>query len=46
MQSATKILLLRFRMKDLMTAEEWKALSDQMSYSRYKHSEAAQSQGH
>ena len=43
MQSATKILLLRFRMKDLMTVEEWKALSDQMlAYSsRYKHSEAA-----
>jgi len=30
MQSAAKILSLRFRMKDLMTAEEWKALSDQM----------------
>jgi len=43
MQSAAKILSLRFRMKDLMTAEEWKALSDQMlAYSsRYKHSESA-----
>jgi hypothetical protein len=43
MQSAAKILSLRFRMKDLMTAEEWKALSDKMlAYSsRYKHSESA-----
>jgi thiamine biosynthesis lipoprotein ApbE len=30
MQSAAKILSLRFKMKDLMTAEEWKVLSDQM----------------
>jgi hypothetical protein len=44
MQSATKILSLRFRMNDLMTVEEWKALSDQMSaYSnRYKHSGAGE----
>lgn len=43
MQSATKILALRFKMKDLMTGEEWKALSDQMlSYSsRYRHSESS-----
>jgi hypothetical protein len=48
MQSAAKILLLRFRMKDLMTAEEWKTLSDQMlAYSsRYKHSEAAPKAGY
>jgi hypothetical protein len=48
MQSAAKILSLRFRMKDLMTAEEWKALSDQMlSYSsRYKHSESAPHTGY
>ena len=48
MQSATKILLLRFRMKDLMTVEEWKALSDQMlAYSsRYKHSEAGAKTGY
>ncbi|HKQ35932.1 MAG TPA: hypothetical protein VJT11_11555, partial [Nitrospiraceae bacterium] len=48
MQSAAKILSLRFRMKDLMTAEEWKALSDQMlAYSsRYKHSEAAPKAGY
>ena len=48
MQSAAKILSLRFRMKDLMTAEEWKALSDQMlAYSgRYRHSEAAPRTGY
>jgi len=41
MQSATKILALRFKMKELMTVEEWKALPDQMlAYSsRYNHSE-------
>jgi hypothetical protein len=44
MQSAAKILSLRFKMKDLMTAEEWKALSDQMlAYSgRYRHSGAGE----
>jgi len=48
MQSAAKVLSLRFRMKDLMTAEEWKALSDQMlAYSsRYRHSEAAPKAGY
>ncbi len=48
MQSAAKILSLRFRMKDLMTVEEWKALSDQMlAYSnRYKHSESAPRTGY
>ena len=48
MQSATKILSLRFRMKDLMTVEEWKALSDQMlaHSSRYKHSESAPRAGY
>ena len=48
MQSASKILSLRFRMKDLMTAEEWKAVSDQMlAYSsRYKHSEVAPKAGY
>ena len=48
MQSAAKILSLRFKMKDLMTAEEWKALSDQMlSYSsRYRHSETAPKTGY
>ena len=30
MQSATKILALRFKMKELMTVEEWKALSDRL----------------
>ena len=48
MQSAAKILALRFKMKDLMTGEEWKALSDQMlSYSsRYRHSESAPKTGY
>jgi hypothetical protein len=48
MQSAAKILSLRFRMKDLMTAEEWKALSDQMlAYSsRYQHSSAGAKTGY
>ena len=48
MQSAAKILSFRFRMKELMTAEEWKALSDQMlAYSsRYKHSEAGAKTGY
>ena len=37
--TSTKILTLRFRMKNLMTEDEWKALTDQMlSYSgRYQH---------
>ena len=48
MQSAAKILSLRFRMKDLMTAEEWKALSDQMiGYSsRYQHVSAGAKTGY
>lgn len=48
MQSAAKILSLRFKMKDLMTVEEWKALSDQMlSYSsRYRHSESSPKTGY
>ena len=43
MKTSSKILALRFKMKDLMTAEEWKALSDQMlSYSsKYQHGSAA-----
>ena len=48
MQSAAKILALRFKMKELMTAEEWKALSDQMlAYSsRYRHSESSPKTGY
>jgi len=43
MKTSSKILGLRFKMKDLMTAEEWKGLSDQMlSYSsKYQHGSAA-----
>ncbi len=39
MQSSARVLSLRFKMKDLMTADEWTALSDRMiSYSsRYQH---------
>jgi hypothetical protein len=39
MQTAAKILNLRFKMKDQMTADEWQALSDRMrAYSgRYQH---------
>ena len=44
MQSATKILALRFKMKELMTVEKWKALSDQMGASR--HSESAPRTGY
>ena len=48
MQSASKILALRFKMKELMTVEEWKALSDQMlAYSgRYQHGESAPRTGY
>ncbi len=48
MKTSAKILGLRFKMKDLMTAEEWKSLSDQMlSYSsRYRHSESAPKTGY
>ena len=30
MRTATRVLGLRFKMKELMTADEWKALSDRM----------------
>ena len=48
MQSASKILALRFKMKELMTVEEWKALSDQMLvYSgRYRHGESSPKTGY
>lgn len=38
-QSSAKVLSLRFKIKELMTADEWKALTDKMlSYSgRYQH---------
>lgn len=41
-QSSARVLSLRFKMKDLMTADEWKTLSDRMvSYSgRYQHGDA------
>ena len=48
MQSSTKILSLRFKMKELMTVEEWKTLSDQMlAYSsRYQHGAASPKSGY
>lgn len=48
MQRSTMILGLRFKMKELMTADEWKALSDQMlSYSsRYQHGSAGAKTGY
>jgi hypothetical protein len=48
MQSSAKVLSLRFKMKDLMTADEWKALSDRMiSYSsRYQHGESGAKTGY
>ena len=48
MQSSARVLSLRFKMKDLMTADEWKALSDRMiSYSsRYQHGESGAKTGY
>lgn len=39
MRSATKILGLRFKLKELLTAQEWKALTDEMNHTRnrYRH---------
>jgi Spy/CpxP family protein refolding chaperone len=43
MRSASKILGLRFKMKELLTAQEWKALTDGMNNlrSRYGHGKGA-----
>ena len=48
MQSSAKVLSLRFKMKDLTTADEWKALTDKMlSYSdRYQHGESGATTGY
>jgi len=45
---STRILTLRFRMKNLMTEDEWKALTDQMlSYSgKYQHGGAGVKSGY
>jgi hypothetical protein len=47
-QSSAKVLSLRFKMKDQMTADEWKALSDRMiSYSgRYQQGSAGAKTGY
>jgi len=43
MRSASKILGMRYRMKELLTAQEWKALSDGMmeARGRYRHERPA-----
>ncbi|HXX76383.1 MAG TPA: hypothetical protein VEI50_14735 [Nitrospiraceae bacterium] len=48
MRTGTKILGLRFKMKELMTADEWKALSDRMlEYSsRYQQGGAGAKSGY
>lgn len=48
MRIATRILGLRFKMKDLMTAEEWRALSERMlEYSsRYQHGSTSPQSGY
>jgi hypothetical protein len=48
MKTSSKILGLRFKMKELMTADEWKGLSDQMlSYSsKYQHGSAGVTTGY
>ncbi len=47
-QSSAKVLSLRFKMKELMTADEWKAMTDKMlSYSgRYQHGSAGAKTGY
>ncbi len=47
-QSSAKVLSLRFRMKNLMTEDEWKALTDKMlSYStRYQHGSGGPKSGY
>ncbi len=47
-QTSARILALRFKMKDSMTADEWKALGDQMlSYSgRYQHGSVGEKAGY
>jgi Spy/CpxP family protein refolding chaperone len=47
MRSASMILALRFKMKDLLTPEEWKALTDEMANvrSRYRHGGPAETPG-
>jgi hypothetical protein len=41
MMTAAKILSLRFKMKDQMTADEWKTLSDQMLSYRSKYQQGS-----
>jgi Spy/CpxP family protein refolding chaperone len=48
MRTSAKVLALRFKMKELMTADEWKTLTDKMlSYSsRYQHGSAGAKTGY
>jgi hypothetical protein len=48
MRTSAKVLSLRFKMKELMTADEWKAMTDKMlSYSsRYQHGSAGAKAGY
>jgi hypothetical protein len=48
MRTSAKVLSLRFKMKELMTADEWKAMTDKMlSYSsRYQHGSAGAKTGY
>jgi Spy/CpxP family protein refolding chaperone len=47
MRSASKILVMRFKMKELLTVQEWKALSDGMKdlRGRYRHGKDASEGG-
>jgi uncharacterized coiled-coil DUF342 family protein len=42
MASATKILGMRFKIKDLLTAQEWKDLTDEMAKSRSRYAPKAE----
>jgi hypothetical protein len=46
MRTAAKVLSLRFKMKELMTADEWKTLSDQMLSYRGKYGSAGAKTGY
>ena len=45
MASATKILQIRFKIKDMLTADEWKNLNDAMIKSRREHEPKAMGAG-
>jgi Spy/CpxP family protein refolding chaperone len=45
MKAATNILGLRFKMKDMLTAEEWKALSEGLTQARSRYRHGGESEG-